>query len=137
GSGTVKVTARATEGYVLAEGATAEWTYTFSTAGGQPQPQPEYGFFLTNGWKGGIADHAFMYGRFSDEVLIGDWDGDGQDSITVRRGATFYVNNHPRGGEAEKVFVYGRPGDVVLVGDWDGDGVDTLAVRRGSVYHVK
>src|SRR5690606_1389768 len=64
----------------------------------QPGPEPEYGFFLTNGWTGGKADHAFMYGRFADEVLIGDWDGDGKDSITVRRGSGFSVNNPPRGG---------------------------------------
>src|SRR5690606_26950174 len=31
GAGTVTVTARAQDGYVLAEGATAEWTFTFST----------------------------------------------------------------------------------------------------------
>src|SRR5690606_10780307 len=105
----------------------------------QPPPRPtqEFGFFLTNGWAGGRAEHEFMYGRFTDEVLIGDWDGDGRDSITVRRGKVFYVNNAPRGGEADSVFAYGREGDVVLVGDWDGDGTDTLAVRRGATYHVK
>ena len=105
-----------------------------------PQPQPpaqQYGFFLTNSWSGGAADHAFPYGRFTDEVLIGDWDGDGRDSITVRRGAEFHVNNRPTGGPAESTFVYGRPGDVVLVGDWDGNGTDTLAVRRGAEYHAK
>ena len=103
-----------------------------------PQPQePEFGFFLTNSWDGGKADHAFVYGRFTDEVLIGDWNGDGRDSITVRRGREFHVNNQPTGGPAESVFVYGRDGDVVLVGDWDGDGKDTLAVRRGAAYHVK
>src|SRR5690606_1288214 len=80
GSGTVTVTARATDGYVLADGATAPWSYTSSTAGGQqPQPQPpvtqEHGFFLSNDWQGGTA-HAFHYGRFTDEVFIGDWDGD-------------------------------------------------------------
>ncbi|WP_413450997.1 glycoside hydrolase family 3 N-terminal domain-containing protein [Georgenia phoenicis] len=100
-------------------------------------PDQEHGFFLSNSWRGGVADHAFMYGRFSDEVLIGDWDGDGRDSITVRRGNTFFVNNAPRGGTADRVFAYGRPGDDVLVGDWDGDGEDTLAVRRGATFHVK
>ncbi len=112
----------------------------FEVAAEEPQPPQEplrYGFFLTNGWGGGDADYAFMYGRHSDEVLIGDWNNDGRDSITVRRGKTYYVNNHPRGGPAESVFMYGRADDVVLVGDWDADGTDTLAVRRGATYHVK
>ncbi|WP_413452243.1 gamma-glutamyltransferase [Georgenia phoenicis] len=104
---------------------------------GPQRPEPEYGFFLSNGWAGGKADLAFAYGRHTDEVLIGDWDGDGTDTITVRRGARYYVSNSLRSGPAEREFVYGRPDDVVLVGDWDGDGTDTLAVRRGRSYHVK
>src|SRR5690625_5907128 len=38
GSGEVTVTARALEGFVIAEGATTEWTHTFSTEGGEPEP---------------------------------------------------------------------------------------------------
>ncbi|WP_324649370.1 ExeM/NucH family extracellular endonuclease [Georgenia sp. H159] len=106
------------------------------TVGGDLMPL-RYGFFLTNSWTGGVADHVFHYGRYNDEVLIGDWDGDGKDTITVRRGNRFFVNNAPKGGPADSVFDYGRVGDVVLVGDWDGDGVDTLAVRRGNEYFVK
>src|SRR5690554_1704594 len=98
--------------------------------------EPEWGFFLNDSWDA-TANHVFKYGRTTDEVLIGDWDGDGTDSISVRRGDRFYVSNEPRGGEAERVFVYGRPGDTVLVGDWNGDGKDTLAVRRGAQYHVR
>ncbi len=101
----------------------------------EPSPSPS-GFFLSDDWSG-TAHHAFHYGRATDEVLIGDWDGDGTDSIVVRRENRFHVSNAPRGGPAEHVFTYGRPGDVVVVGDWDGDGVDTLAIRRGSTYHVK
>ncbi|WP_226924866.1 glycoside hydrolase family 3 protein [Georgenia satyanarayanai] len=101
------------------------------------QPTQRYGFFLTNGWTGGDADYAFQYGRHTDEVLVGDWDGDGRDSITVRRGNQYFVNNAPTGGPAERVVTYGKADDVVLVGDWNGDGTDTLAVRRGATYHVK
>ncbi|WP_345044482.1 hypothetical protein [Georgenia daeguensis] len=102
-----------------------------------PPPAPaDYGFFLTNGWTS-TADHHFVYGRFSDQVLIGDWDDDGQDTITVRRGAGYYVNNTLGGGSADEVVIYGTATDTVLVGDWDGDGVDTLAVRRGNAYHIR
>ncbi|WP_043500162.1 CAP domain-containing protein [Georgenia sp. SUBG003] len=82
------------------------------------------------------AETVFGYGRPTDGAMVGDWNGDGTDTVAVRRGRTFYVNDG-HDGTADRVFSYGRPGDVVLVGDWDGDGVDTLAVRRGAEYHVK
>ncbi|WP_193312996.1 CAP domain-containing protein [Georgenia subflava] len=83
------------------------------------------------------ANTVFTYGGPTDQVYVGDWDGDGTDTLAVRRGATFHVRNANSSGPESHRFTYGRPGDVVLVGDWDGDGTDTLAVRRGAVYHVK
>ncbi|WP_168202718.1 hypothetical protein [Georgenia wutianyii] len=83
------------------------------------------------------ANTKFTYGRATDEVYVGDWDGNGTDTLALRRGATFHIRNSNSGGPADRVVTYGRPGDVVLVGDWDGDGKDTFAVRRGAVYHVK
>ncbi|MEE6282283.1 multicopper oxidase family protein [Georgenia sp. MJ170] len=77
------------------------------------------------------------YGRPDDLVYVGDWDGDGIDTLAVRRGDTFHFSNSLTGGPADVVVTYGRPQDEILVGDWDGDGTDTLAVRRGSTYHVK
>ncbi|MCK6211738.1 LamG domain-containing protein [Georgenia sp. EYE_87] len=142
GSGTVTVTARALDGYTFAAGAKTTWTHTFSTSTGPSAPGPgtpteqRYGFFLNDSWSS-KANHVFVYGKFTDEVLMGDWDGKGGDTITVRRGNMFYVSNAQRGGQAEKVIAYGKTGDVVLVGDWDGDGVDTFAVRRGNAYHIK
>ncbi|MEE6283343.1 ThuA domain-containing protein, partial [Georgenia sp. MJ170] len=140
GVGEVTVTARALDGFVLAEGASAQWSHVFSTEGEEPEPEPEPSsaaeFHLSDNWRG-TTHHFFKYGRITDEVYVGDWDGDGTDSIAVRRGNEFFVSNAPRGGDADWTFRYGRPGDVVLVGDWDGDGRDTFAVRRGNEYHVK
>ncbi|WP_452176632.1 gamma-glutamyltransferase [Georgenia satyanarayanai] len=93
-------------------------------------------FHLSNDWRG-TTDEVFRYGRTGDEVLVGDWDGDGVDTIAVRRGNVVHVSGGHRGGDAARTFTYGRPGDVLLVGDWDGDGRDTLAVRRGNEYHVR
>ncbi|HLT82680.1 MAG TPA: multicopper oxidase domain-containing protein [Phototrophicaceae bacterium] len=81
--------------------------------------------------------HVFTYGRPGDEVLVGDWDGDGVDTLAVRRGTSVHIANSLRPGAADLVVTYGRPGDEILVGDWDGDGVDTLAVRRGAQYHIR
>ncbi len=104
---------------------------------GEPQPDTRTAeFHLSNTWRA-TTDRYLMYGKYADEVLIGDWDGDGRDSIAVRRGNEFHVSNDQRGGAPDVVFRYGRPDDVILVGDWDGDGTETFAVRRGAQYHVK
>ncbi|EPD28672.1 hypothetical protein HMPREF9237_00199 [Actinotignum schaalii FB123-CNA-2] len=104
-----------------------------------PAPAPTTGnmFYLSNTWQATVADLVFSYGRAGDEVLVGDWDGDGVDTFAVRRGNVFYVKNSLASGAADRVFSYGRVGNEVLVGDWDGDGVDTFAVRRGNVFYVK
>ncbi|MCL1870967.1 MAG: N-acetylmuramoyl-L-alanine amidase [Promicromonosporaceae bacterium] len=93
-------------------------------------------YFLNDAWTG-VANTTFSYGWADDRVLIGDWDGDGVDTIAVRRGHLYHINDKLLGGAASRVVAYGRPDDDVLVGDWDGDGVDTLAVRRGNVYYFK
>jgi hypothetical protein len=105
---------------------------------GDPEPvppSPGRGFYLNDGWDA-RADHAFSYGRAGDEVLVGDWDGDGTDTLAVRRGTTYHLTNSLYGGDADVELTYGRAGDVVLVGDWDGDGTDTFAVRRGNSYFL-
>ena len=94
------------------------------------------GFLLYNDFTS-AADHSFRFGRVNDEVFVGDWDGDGIDTIAVRRGKTFFVQNQLLGGNAEVQFNYGRLGDEVFVGDWDGDGVDTFAVRRGTTFYAQ
>ncbi|MCD7982158.1 MAG: hypothetical protein LUF32_07600 [Clostridiales bacterium] len=83
-------------------------------------------------------DLVLDYGLAGDEVLIGDWDGDGIDTICVRRGNTFYFKNDFSSGDADFFITYGKEGDEVLVGDWNSDGMDTLAVRRdGNRYYFK
>ncbi len=93
-------------------------------------------YHLTNGWAG-VTHLSFSYGRDTDTVYVGNWNGRGTDSLAVRRGATYHFRNSLSGGAADTVVTYGRAGDDVLMGDWDGDGVDTPVVRRGNVYHVK
>jgi hypothetical protein len=93
-------------------------------------------FLLNNSLRGGDADLAFSFGRDDDQVVVGDWDGNGTDTIGVRRGATYHLSNTFEGGNADIAFTYGRTNDGVFVGDWDGDGKDTLAVRRGRTFFV-
>lgn len=93
-------------------------------------------FFISNTWDSTVADVTVAFGRRGDEVLVGDWNGDGIDTLGVRRGNTFYLDNAIKSGNADISFNYGRAGDDVLIGDWDGDGEDTVAVRRGNTYFV-
>ncbi|WP_125772662.1 hypothetical protein [Antribacter gilvus] len=102
----------------------------------QAATPPGSWYYLTNGTTGGSADIAFAYGKADDTVLVGDWDGDGTDTLGVRRAQMYYLTNGTTGGTADITFAYGKPDDVVLVGDWDGDGTDTLGVRRGNMYYL-
>ncbi|MDY5128017.1 CAP domain-containing protein [Actinotignum sp. GS-2025f] len=108
------------------------------TPGGPGTDMPATGnvFYVSNDWTSRQASNVFSYGRAGDEVLVGDWDGDGVDTFAVRRGNKIYVKNSVDGGAADVEFSYGRAGDEILVGDFDGDGKDTFAVRRGNTFYV-
>ncbi|WP_028473333.1 FG-GAP repeat domain-containing protein [Nocardioides alkalitolerans] len=74
------------------------------------------------------------YGRFSgfDQVLAGDWNGDGVATPAGVLRNRIYLTDQPADpaswqyGEAEQTFSYGRVGDTLLVGDWNGDGHDEI-----------
>ena len=83
----------------------------------------------------GQASKILVFGDNSDEVLYGDWNGDGLDEPMARRGNVFFPANQD--GATQNVFVYGDAGDKVLVGDWNGDGIDSLAVQRDNHFFVK
>ncbi|WP_324649317.1 hypothetical protein [Georgenia sp. H159] len=92
--------------------------------------------YFLNDALSGTANHHLFFGRPGDRAYSGDWDGDGVDSLAVRRGNQYYLHDSHSGGPADHTVAYGRADDEVLVGDWDGDGMDTLAVRRGNLYLV-
>jgi len=52
--------------------------------------------------------------------VVGDWDGNGTDTIGVFRNGVFYLRNSNTNGFADLAFTYGQPGDVPVVGDWNG-----------------
>ncbi|VDG76033.1 5'-nucleotidase family protein [Actinobaculum suis] len=94
------------------------------------------GIFYVNAWGQGKADRTVNYGNPNDEIIFGDWDGDGIDTPLVRRGNVFLGTNG-FSGVAQFEFAYGNAGDEVLVGDWNGDGKDTVAVVRGNQVFVR
>jgi hypothetical protein len=103
-------------------------------------------WYLRSSMTSGVATSTFRYGQSGDIPVMGDWDGDGDDTVGVVRftpGAdgllryTWYLRNSNSGGSATVTpFVFGRVefvavdqlGTIPVVGDWDGDGVDTVGV---------
>jgi hypothetical protein len=82
----------------------------------------------------GAADFDFYFGNPGDTPFVGDFNGDGFDTIGLQRESTgfVYFTNTLATGPAEASFFYGNPGDRILAGDWDGDGDDTVGAYRPS-----
>jgi uncharacterized protein YjdB/cytoskeletal protein RodZ len=99
--------------------------------------QTQNQFYLNDNWTG-KANIEFAWGAPSAQVFVGDWDGDGKDTVALRRGNTFaFTNETDPHAKPQFTVVYGKANDTVIVGDWDGDGKDTLAVRRGIRYYIR
>ncbi|MGW5423463.1 LamG-like jellyroll fold domain-containing protein [Streptomyces sp. NPDC003943] len=64
-------------------------------------------------------------------VLVGDWNGDGVDTLGTFDPATrlFSLRDNNAGPDNVKLY-FGSPGDLPVVGDWNGDGKDTIGVWR-------
>ncbi|MFT3945128.1 MAG: NlpC/P60 family protein [Ancrocorticia sp.] len=106
-------------------------------ASNSPSAVKNHKFFLNDRWSG-VANIEFAWGTANYQVLVGDWDGDGKDTIALRKGNQFaFSKKSPASGTPNFTMTWGLPTDTVLVGDWNGDGKDTLAIRRGNSYHIK
>ncbi|MFT3942701.1 MAG: S8 family serine peptidase [Ancrocorticia sp.] len=92
------------------------------------------GIDLHNDWSDVVA--AVIAPVLDGQILVGDWDGDGKDTLAFHSGNTFTYSNSRDTGKATSI-VFGRPGDVPLAGDWDGDGKDSFAIRRGGDIYVR
>lgn len=80
----------------------------------------------------GAADLAYYFGNPGDKPFVGDFDGDGVDTIGLHRESTglVYFRNSHTSGPAESSFVFGDPGDRVVSHDWNGDGADSVGLFR-------
>jgi surface antigen len=99
---------------------------------------------INNSNTSGTSNTYLYYGNASDEVIVGDWNGDGYDTLGVHRGGQFLLSNtKAQSGKSVTavqdvaIFNYGDSGDKVLVGDWDGNGTDTVGVRRGDTAYLR
>ena len=110
-----------------------------STSGGTPTPRATEGnaWLLTNSLGDPQDLPSFTYGRSGDVPLVGDWNGDGRDTVGVYRPSDghWYLTNKLGDPRDLPSFTYGRTDDIRLVGDWNGDGRDTVGVYRPSDGH--
>ncbi len=90
----------------------------------------------------GAAEVSYYFGKPGDRPFVGDFDGDGVDTIGLHRDSTglvYFRNSHTQ-GIAEEAFLYGNPGDQILAAEWaeSGElGPDTVGVFRpvnGTFY---
>lgn len=106
-------------------------------ASNTPSSVKNHNFFLNDRWTGN-ANIEFSWGEQSYKVLVGDWDGDGKDTVALRKGNQYAFSNvNPASGTPKFTLAWGLATDTILVGDWNGDGKDTLAIRRGNSFHIK
>ncbi|MEZ5175722.1 MAG: CAP domain-containing protein [Acidimicrobiia bacterium] len=86
----------------------------------------------------GAADFSFMFGNVGDTPFVGDFNGNGRDSVGLHRASTgySYFRYSLTTGVADRAFFYGNPGDRIMAGDWNGNGTDTVAVYRPSQWHL-
>jgi SpoIID/LytB domain protein len=77
---------------------------------------------------------SFYFGDPSDIPFIGDWNGNGTETIGLYRESTGflflrYTNDQ---GIGDVQIYYGNPDDLPVAGDWNGDGIDTVGIYRPS-----
>ncbi|MBX3065177.1 MAG: right-handed parallel beta-helix repeat-containing protein [Anaerolineae bacterium] len=92
-------------------------------------------FLLSNSNTSPLANYSFILGNPGDTPIVGDWDGDGRDSVGVFRptNGLIYIKNNLTTGFADYTMVLGNPGDIGIAGDWDNDGKDSPGVYRPGV----
>jgi hypothetical protein len=95
---------------------------------------------------------AFGWGQVGDQVVVGDWDGNGTDGIGLMRRGKWYLRQTANAGKPQLSFKFGVPkpknhpgkagpafrtGDVGVAGDWNGDKRDTIGVVRGPRWFLR
>ena len=93
-------------------------------------------FYVSNNWTATVAQAVFSFGRAGDDVFVGDWNGDGVDTLAVRRGNVFVFTDNLATSAVSAEMAYGNPGDEVLAAKIEPQR-STLVVRRGNVYVVR
>ena len=82
----------------------------------------------------GAADFSYVFGNPGDKPFVGDFNGNGVETVGLHRestGLVYFRNTHTQ-GNADAQFIFGDPGDRLVAGDWTADGTFTPALFRPS-----
>ena len=99
--------------------------------------------FLRNSSTSGPADIIVGLGTSAMTEIVGDWDGNGSDTIGafLSSAGAFFLRNSNTGGGADAIVSLGPGGSdyVPVVGDWDGNGTETIGVYNttGGFFFLK
>lgn len=97
-------------------------------------------FSLKNTLGAGPADEIIKLGTSQMLPVVGDWDGDGVDTVGVYDPATsrFMLQNiNETGAPIAYNFVFGPHGGVPVSGDWTGSGHDSVGVYYSGVFYLR
>lgn len=80
----------------------------------------------------GAASVDYYFGNPGDKPFVGDFNGDGVETVGLHRESTglVYFSNAHRSQVADSQFIYGDPGDRLVAGDWSGSGIDSPGIYR-------
>jgi hypothetical protein len=82
----------------------------------------------------GPAEHSYFFGNPGDKPYVGDFNGDGMDTIGLHRestGLVYFRQTHSQ-GNADSQFIFGDPGDKIMAAEWTADGIDKVGLFRPS-----
>jgi subtilisin family serine protease len=81
------------------------------------RPSTGYWYFDYN--LDGIVDKSFRYGGSTDQIIKGDWNGDGSDGIAIFRPSSgYWYFDYNLDGIVDKSFRYGGSADQIIAGKW-------------------
>ncbi len=85
-----------------------------------------------------VIDHVFLYGLPGDHPVVGDWNGDGIDTIAVFRDGRWHrdIDGDGKWTNSDVHDGFGQKGDKPVVGDFNGDGIDELGVFRDGLWYI-
>ena len=87
------------------------------------------GEWLIRGANGEVAGR-YAFGTANAIPVVGDWNGDGHDSVGVYVDGQWYLDRNGDGtwDEDDLWAELGKPSDQPVAGDWDGDGKDDIGI---------